>query len=118
MKVLVTGGAGYIGSHTVLEMLQAGDEVVVLDNLYNASPEALQRVQKLTGKEVQLLKVDLLDRPGLDAVFNGGGFEAVIHFAGLKAVGESVAKPLLYYENNITGTVNMLEAMREVRRRA
>ena len=111
MKVLVTGGAGYIGSHTVLEMLQAGDEVVVLDNLYNASPEALQRVQKLTGKEVQLLKVDLLDRPGLDAVFNGGGFDAVIHFAGLKAVGESVAKPLLYYENNITGTVNLLHAM-------
>ena len=111
MKVLVTGGAGYIGSHTVLEMLQAGDEVVVLDNLYNASPEALQRVQRLTGKEVQLLKVDLLDRPGLDAVFNGGGFDAVIHFAGLKAVGESVAKPLLYYENNITGTVNLLHAM-------
>ena len=111
MNVLVTGGAGYIGSHTVLEMLQAGDEVVVLDNLYNASPEALQRVQKLTGKEVQLLKVDLLDRPGLDAVFNGGGFDAVIHFAGLKAVGESVAEPLRYWDVNLCGSRTLLAAM-------
>ena len=111
MRVLVTGGAGFIGSHTVLEILSDGHEVTVVDNMYNASPEALKRVQKLTGKEVTFSEVDLLDVPGLEAIFAAKQYDAVVHFAGLKAVGESVAKPLLYYENNITGTVNLLHAM-------
>jgi len=111
MKVLVTGGAGYIGSHTILEMLNTGHDVVVMDNLYNSTPEALKRVEALTGKKVTLNKLDLLDADGLTKLFTDTQFDAVIHFAGLKAVGESVAKPLLYYENNITGTVNLLKAM-------
>jgi len=111
MKVLVTGGAGFIGSHTVLEMLQEGHEVTVLDNMHNASPESLKRVQKLSGKEVTFSEVDLLDVPGMEAIFAATEYDAVIHFAGLKAVGESVAKPLLYYENNIAGTVNLLNVM-------
>jgi UDP-glucose 4-epimerase len=111
MKVLVTGGAGYIGSHTCLEMLEQGHEVVVMDNMYNASEEALNRVMKLTGKQISLHKIDLLEPEKMDALFVEGKFDAVIHFAGLKAVGESVAKPLFYYENNIAGTVNLLKAM-------
>ena len=111
MKVLVTGGAGYIGTHTVLEMLKAGHEVTVVDSLYNATREALVRVEKLAGKAVDFKQLDLLDAPGLDDLFTGTSFGAVIHFAGLKAVGESVAKPLFYYENNITGTLNLLNAM-------
>ena len=111
MKVLLTGGAGYIGTHTALECLEAGHEVEVMDNLYNASEEALNRVMKLTGKSVKLHKIDLLDAAGMDALFTSTKFDAVIHFAGLKAVGESVAKPLFYYENNITGTVNLMNAM-------
>lgn len=114
MRVLVSGGAGYIGSHTCLEMLEAGHEVEVMDNLYNASTEALDRVKKLTGKTIKFHQIDLLDAAGMNALFKGTQFDAVIHFAGLKAVGESVAKPLFYYENNIGGTVNLLKAMGEV----
>jgi len=109
--VCCTGGAGYIGSHTCLEMLEAGMEVVVFDSLYNATQEALRRVESITGKKVTFHQVDLLDVPGLDKLFEKEKFDAVIHFAGLKAVGESVSKPLFYYENNITGTVNLLKAM-------
>jgi UDP-glucose 4-epimerase len=111
MKVLVTGGAGYIGSHTTLSLLEAGHEVVVLDNLMNSNAESLRRVEQLTGKSVDFREVDLLDAPGIDAVFAEGGFEAVIHFAGLKAVGESVEKPLMYYQNNVVGTLNLLHSM-------
>ena len=110
-RICVTGGAGYIGSHTVLEMLQAGFEVVVFDSLYNATREALRRVEELTGKSVVFHQIDLLDYPALERLFSETAFDAVIHFAGLKAVGESVAKPLFYYENNIAGTVNLLKAM-------
>jgi len=109
--ILVTGGAGYIGSHTCLEFLQAGYDVVVLDNLSNSSPEALKRVQTLTGRELTFVEGDIRDRAALDALFHRHDIDAVIHFAGLKAVGESVEKPLLYYDNNISGSVNLFEAM-------
>lgn len=109
--ILVTGGAGYIGSHACLEFLQAGYDVVVLDNLCNSSPEALKRVQKLTGRELTFIEGDIRDRKGLDALFQRHDIDAVIHFAGLKAVGESVEKPLLYYDNNIAGSVTLFEAM-------
>ncbi|MEE2528236.1 UDP-glucose 4-epimerase GalE [Pseudarthrobacter sp. J75] len=111
MKVLVTGGAGYIGSHTTLRLLQAGYDVVVLDNLVNSSRESVLRVEHLTGRPVDFRKLDLLDARGVDQLLAEGGFEAVIHFAGLKAVAESVEKPLRYYENNIVGTLNLLNAM-------
>src|SRR6478736_7284893 len=111
MKVLVTGGAGYIGSHTTLCLLEEGHEVVVLDNLMNSNPESLRRVERLSGKNVDFREVDLLDAPAVDAIFAEGGFEAVIHFAGLKAVGESVEKPLWYYQNNVVGTLNLLHSM-------
>jgi len=110
-KICVSGGAGYIGSHTVLELLENGFDVTVFDSLYNASTEALTRVETLTGKKVRFVKCDLMDQAGLDRLFMKEKFTAVIHFAGLKAVGESVAKPLFYYENNIGGTVNLLNAM-------
>ncbi|MFT7634217.1 MAG: UDP-glucose 4-epimerase [Mariniblastus sp.] len=112
MHVLVTGGAGYIGSHTCLELLNAGHQVTVVDNLSNASRESLQRVSSLTGKELRFHEVDLLDLETLDEVFEENSFDSVIHFAALKAVGESVAKPLAYYHNNITGTLNLCKAMR------
>lgn len=111
MRILVTGGAGYIGSHTCLELLQAGYEVIVVDNLSNSSEESLDRVQRLTGKRLEFHKVDLLDKEGLDAVFEKSHLDAVIHFAGLKAVGESVTIPLRYYHNNVTGTVILCEVM-------
>jgi UDP-glucose 4-epimerase len=111
MKVLVTGGAGYIGSHTCLELLQAGHEVVVVDNLSNSKEESLRRVQELAGASLAFHRVDLLDTEALDAVFAGARIDAVIHFAGLKAVGESVRIPLRYYHNNITGTLNLCEVM-------
>lgn len=111
MKILVTGGAGYIGSHTCLELLQAGHEVVVVDNLMNSKEESLKRVQELAGKALNFYKVDLLDNKGLDAVFNKSSIDAVIHFAGLKAVGESVTVPLRYYHNNVTATLNLCEIM-------
>ena len=107
MQILVTGGAGYIGSHTCLELLQAGYDVVVVDNLSNSKVEPLKRVQALTGKSLQFERVDLLDKPALDQVFAQRDIAAVIHFAGLKAVGESVAQPLRYYQNNIAGTLNL-----------
>lgn len=111
MRILVTGGAGYIGSHTVLLLLEEGHEVHVYDNLSNSSPEALRRVAELTGHDAQLHIGDLLDERRLQDVFDTAKPEAVIHFAGLKAVGESVSKPLVYYRNNVTGTLNLLEAM-------
>ncbi len=112
MKILVTGGAGYIGSHTCIELLNLGYEVVVVDNLCNSSKESLARVSTITGKEVDFYEVDILDREGLAAVFESHKIDAVIHFAGLKAVGESVAKPLEYYHNNITGTLVLCDVMR------
>lgn len=111
MKILVTGGAGYIGSHTVLELLHAGHEAVVLDNFCNSSPQSMDRVQKLTGKTVTLVQADIRDSQALDAVFSAHQVDAVIHFAGLKAVAESVQKPLAYYDNNVAGTVSLLQAM-------
>lgn len=111
MNILVTGGAGYIGSHTVVELQQAGHEVVVVDNLSNSSRESLNRVEKITGKPVEFHEFDVCDRPRLAELFSSHTFDAVIHFAGLKAVGESVAKPLSYYRNNIDSTLSLLEAM-------
>ena len=113
MTILVTGGAGFIGSHTCVELLNAGYEVVVVDNLYNASEKALERVEQITGKSLKFYKVDLLDAPALTKVFDEEKIDAVIHFAGLKAVGESVAKPLEYYHNNITGTLILCDVMRK-----
>lgn len=112
MAILVTGGAGYIGSHTCVELLNEGYEVVVVDNLYNASEKALERVEQITGKKVKFYKVDLLDKEALAELFDKEDIESVIHFAGLKAVGESVAKPLEYYHNNMTGTFNLCDVMR------
>jgi UDP-glucose 4-epimerase len=111
MKILVTGGTGYIGSHTTLALLEAGHDVVVLDNLSNSSTESLRRVEELTGRAARFHQVDLLDEAGLDGVFAAEQVEAVIHFAGLKAVGESVAQPLRYYHNNVGGTLNLLRCM-------
>ena len=112
MAILVTGGAGFIGSHTCVELLNAGYEVVVVDNLYNASEKSLERVKQITGKDLKFYKVDIRDREGLNEVFDKEEVECVIHFAGLKAVGESVAKPLEYYENNIGGTITLCDVMR------
>ena len=112
MNILVTGGAGYIGSHTCIELIQAGHHVVVLDNLCNSKPESLRRVKQITGYDVPLCEVDLLDEKGVAGVFAANTFDAVIHFAGLKAVGESTTMPLHYYHNNITGTLILLDAMK------
>ncbi len=111
MRVLVTGGAGYIGSHTCVELLKTGHEVIALDNFSNSKKEALNRVQELAGKSLRFHKIDLLNKAGLNAIFENAGIEAVIHFAGLKAVGESVAIPLHYYQNNVAGTLNLCEIM-------
>ena len=113
MAVLVTGGAGYIGSHTVVELQNAGYDVVVLDNLSNASEKALDRVSKITGKPVKFYKADILDRDALNNIFDKETIESCIHFAGLKAVGESVVKPWEYYENNIAGTLTLVDVMRK-----
>lgn len=113
MSILVTGGAGYIGSHTCVELLEAGYDIVVVDNFSNSKPEALRRVKEITGKDFKVYAVDLLDRDGLDKVFSENDIQAVIHFAGLKAVGESVAIPLKYYYNNITGTIILCEVMQK-----
>ncbi len=112
MAILVTGGAGFIGSHTVVELQNAGYDVVVIDNLSNSSEKSLERVEKITGKPVKFYKVDILDREGLEEVFNKESIDSCIHFAGLKAVGESVAKPWEYYQNNITGTLTLVDVMR------
>ena len=114
MRILVTGGAGYIGSHTCVELLADGHEVVVIDNLGNSSALALDRVRAISGRDLEFHHADLRDRAALRRLFADRSFDAVIHFAGLKAVGESVEKPLLYYENNIGGTLALLEAMKEV----
>ena len=113
MHVLVTGGAGYIGSHTCLELLNSGHQVTVIDSLVNSSKESLRRVEKLTGKSIKFHEADLRDRDAMVKIVGSEKFDAVIHFAALKAVGESVAKPLEYYENNLTGTLNICFAMRE-----
>lgn len=114
MHVLVTGGAGYIGSHTCVELLQEGHQVTVVDNFVNSKGESLNRVEEITGKQLDFFEVDLLDRVGLDQVFKSCEVpvDMVIHFAGLKAVGESVEKPLEYYHNNITGTLILVDVMR------
>jgi UDP-glucose 4-epimerase len=113
MNILVTGGAGYIGSHACLELLRVGHDVVVVDNLSNSREEGLRRVERLAGRALAFHRVDLRDRAGVRRVFAGARIDAVMHFAGLKAVGESVSQPLRYYDNNIQGTVVLLEAMRE-----
>ncbi len=111
MAVLVTGGAGYIGSHTAIELLESGKEIVILDNFYNSCPKVLQRIKELANKDFHFEECDIRDRAGLDKVFEKYDIDSVIHFAGLKAVGESCQKPLLYYENNISGTVTLCQAM-------
>ena len=111
MKLLVTGGAGYIGSHTVIELIAKGHDVVVIDNLSNSSIEALRRVEEITGRTIPFSEADVRDRNALDNIFAAGDIDAVIHFAGLKAVGESVEKPLLYYQNNLDSTLVLLAAM-------
>ena len=110
---MVTGGTGYIGSHTCVELLDKGYEVVVFDNLYNSKEEVVGKIEEISGKKISFYKADLLDKESMRPVFEEHKFDAVIHFAGLKAVGESVAKPLLYYKNNIAGTLNLCELMTE-----
>lgn len=111
-RILVTGGAGYIGSHTCVELLQVGYQVVVVDNLSNSKVESLTRVQELSGKRLEFYQVDLLDQAALEAVFRARAVDAVIHFAGFKAVGESVVMPLRYYHNNVSGTLILLKTMK------
>ncbi len=111
MNILVTGGTGYIGSHTVVELINAGHSVEILDNLFNSKIEVLDIIEELTGMKPKFHQVDLLDQPAMEKVFESSNFDAVIHFAGLKAVGESVEQPLKYYDNNVAGTVNLLKAM-------
>ena len=113
MTILVTGGAGYIGSHTCVELLDAGYDVVVFDNLYNSSPKAVDRIQKITGRSLKFYKADMLDKPAVEKIFEENKIDAVIHFAGLKAVGESVAKPLEYYRNNLGNTLTVLTLMKK-----
>lgn len=113
LKILVTGGAGYIGSHTIIELVKAGHSCVVVDNLSNSSEESLRRVEKITGEKIPFYRADIRDREALEAVFNTHQFDACIHFAGLKAVGESVSMPWEYYENNINGTLVLVDVMRK-----
>ncbi|MCK5819570.1 MAG: UDP-glucose 4-epimerase GalE [Psychromonas sp.] len=113
MTILVTGGAGYIGSHTVLELLNADEDVIVVDNLCNSSKESLVRVERYTGKKCQFYQGDILDKGFLDDIFKKHNIDCVIHFAGFKAVGESVVKPLSYYQNNVQGTLTLLDAMKQ-----
>ena len=113
MAILVTGGAGYIGSHTVVELLEAGEDIVIVDNFVNSKPEALDKIKKITGKDFKFYEVDILDEEKLEKVFRENNIESVIHFAGLKAVGESVVKPIEYYHNNITGTLVLLKLMKK-----
>lgn len=113
MAILVTGGTGYIGSHTCIELLDSGYDVVVVDNLSNSKPEVLNRIEEITGKRAKFYELDILDREGLDSVFSENDIEAIIHFAGFKAVGESVEYPLKYYHNNITGTLMLCEVMQK-----
>lgn len=113
MKILVTGGLGYIGSHTCVELINAGHEPVALDNLSNAQASVCDQVKQITGHALPLIEADIRDRPALDSVFASGGYEAVVHFAGLKAVGESVEQPLRYYDNNVSGSVALFETMQK-----
>ena len=113
MSILVTGGAGYIGSHTAVELLDAGENIIILDNFSNSSPEVLDKIKQITKKDFKFYKIDLLDENALDKVFEENNIDEVIHFAGLKAVGESVEKPIEYYNNNITGTLNLLKVMKK-----
>ena len=113
MKVLVTGGAGYIGSHTCVELLERGHDVVVIDNLVNSSAKAIERVEEITGKKVAFYQEDVRNRAALDRIFEAHDISCAIHFAGLKAVGESVVMPLEYYDNNLFSTVRLCEAMRD-----
>lgn len=112
MAILVTGGAGYIGSHTCVELLEAGYEVVVVDNLYNSSAKAIERVREITGKDLKFYEADILDREALNQIFEKESIDSVIHFAGYKAVGESVRKPIEYYYNNMAGTLVLCDVMR------
>ena len=113
MAILITGGAGYIGTHTMVQFLEAGRELVVVDNFCNSKPASLERVKQITGKDFKFYEVDLLDRAALEKVFQENEIDSCIHFAGLKAVGESVSMPLWYYHNNITGTLILLETMKK-----
>jgi len=113
MSILVTGGAGYIGSHTAVELLEAGEEIVIVDNFVNSNPKVLDKIKEITKKDFKFYEVDILDRENLEKVFKENDIEVVIHFAGLKAVGESVQKPIEYYHNNITGTLVLLDLMRK-----
>lgn len=113
MKILVTGGAGYIGSHTCVELINSGYDVIIVDNLYNSSEEAVNRVEMITGKKVKFYEADLTDRAAVEKIFDENQIDAVIHFAGFKAVGESVSKPIEYYYNNITGTLILTDVMRK-----
>ena len=113
MKILLTGGTGYIGSHTAVELIERGYEIEILDNLFNSKITVLDDIEKITGMKPKFHKVDLLDMPAMEKVFKEGDFDTVIHFAGLKAVGESVEKPLKYYENNVGGTINLLKCMKK-----
>jgi UDP-glucose 4-epimerase len=113
MKILITGGAGYIGSHTCVELLNAGYEIILVDNFINSKPEVLNRIRKITGKDFKFYKANLVEKGALDTIFSENQIDAVIHFAGLKAVGESVAQPLLYYHNNIIGTLHLCEVMKQ-----
>ena len=109
--MLLTGGLGYIGSHTAVELINDGFEIEIMDNLYNSTIEVCEKLKKITGKTVKFHEIDLLDMNAMDKMFKDGNYDAVIHFAGLKAVGESTKKPLMYYENNITGTINLIKCM-------
>lgn len=113
MKILVTGGLGFIGSHTVVELIKENNEVVIIDNLYNSKEEVLEKLEKITGKEIKLYKYDLKEKEKIEKVFKENHIDAVIHFAGYKAVGESVKKPLMYYSNNLMTTTNLLEVMQK-----
>jgi len=113
MKVLVTGGTGYIGSHTIVELIKEGHEVIAFDNFYNSKPEVLNRIKTITGTEIKFYEADMLNKIQLDKIFDENKIDAVIHFAGLKAVGESCEKPIFYYHNNISGTLNLIQSMEE-----
>ena len=113
MNILITGGAGYIGSHACLEFLNAGHQITVVDNLSNSKLESLKRVERITGKQIQFYETDILERVKLNEIFSKNKFDAVIHFAGLKAVGESTKKPLEYFQNNVCGTINLCEIMKK-----
>lgn len=113
MSILVTGGAGYIGSHTVVELLDREEDIIIVDNFVNSKPEVLDRIRKITGKDFKFYEVDILDEKKLNKVFEENNIESVIHFAGLKAVGESVQKPIEYYYNNVTGTLVLLKLMKK-----